>query len=147
VRNSTATEGAASEARAKRTGTAVLAATILGSVIGTVAFFARRIEWVFIYLLGAPWLFSDILGDPIRAGSWLFPVITLCYFAALSGAEALFFLRRRSLTWRFGVTALILGGHLILTIAGGRRLFTELANGNGGALPAPEIWPKKSAPR
>lgn len=132
------------EGRTRQARSMLFLGSLLGIVVGFAALFTAGVDWVFLYMLGAPWLLADVLGDLTNAGQWLFSATTLCYFTVLGALWAVLSVLKSSRTWRFAVTALMLATHVLLTVTGSRRLFAELAERfpPGTAIPAPRIWPQ-----
>ena len=125
--------------------------TLFGAAAGLTvalgALLAARLDWVFVYLLGAPYYFATVAHDPGGTPWWVSYPVTCAYFAILGGVLGT--LCRLRPGPRYLAVAMVLTGHLWLAVVGAQHVLRDTFDALRGAqLPAPEAWPQDgSAPR
>jgi hypothetical protein len=121
------------------------AGAVAGAGLGAVALLAGREEWVFFYVLGAPWYVADIMHDAAHSPRWLYQPVVCAYFAAFGATAALLVTSRLPRALVAVVLAVVLVIHIGVALTGARRVFAELSKSiRESGLPAAEIWPKPS---
>ena len=105
----------------------VLVGGAAGALLGGVATsLAATSDWVFIWVVLAPWYLTDVMGRGTQ--DWSLYLIAAAYFGVFGGVIGRLMACRLSRAKLAGALLILLSGHAAIWIAGGQRFSRGLHN-------------------
>lgn len=123
---------------------AALLGLAVGVAVAAAAHLASAVEWVFLYVLSAPWYLVSLGLGAAGTSSWLLLLATCCYFGALGATVGAIWALQTPRRLRLAILSALAVAHLGLAITGDRKMFAaffDVVRTHG--LIGPDIWPKQ----